>query len=68
MDDRRWLPGQTFTMPAAAMPHKVWRVRRVKGRTIWYLANRYGCNPPRGILQKATTEEAALWLPEPAST
>lgn len=54
-----WKAGDIFFMPVN--PGKLWRVRRVKGRTVWYLANQYGENPPRGILQKSYAGQTESW-------
>jgi len=55
-----WKTGDIFFMPTN--PGKLWRVRRVKGRTVWYLGNHYGDNPPRGILQKSYDGQTEAWV------
>ena len=55
-----WKTGDIFFMPAN--PGKLWRVRRVKGRAVWYLGNQYGGNPPRGILQKSCDGQTEAWV------
>jgi hypothetical protein len=53
-----WKNGDIFFRPIN--PGKLWRVHRVKGRTVWFLANHYGDNPPRGILLKSS--ETKAWI------
>lgn len=55
----KWKAGDLFFM--SVNPGKIWRVHRVKGQTVWFLANHYGRSPPRGILQKSYTGQSAAW-------
>lgn len=59
-DKSSWKTGDIFFMPTN--PGKLWRVRRVKGRTVWYIANQYGHNPPRGVIRKSYKGQPASWI------
>jgi hypothetical protein len=43
-------------------PERIYRVRRVKGKTIWYLSNQYGEYSPKGILQKSYGGQSDSWI------
>lgn len=56
----KWAAGDLFF--TSDNPGKIYRIRRIKGKTIWYLPNHYGENPPRGILRKSRDGEQNSWI------
>lgn len=59
---KTWKVGDRFFRPVGDLT-KIWRVHRVSKRgVVWYLANCYGTTPPRGIIRKASLEEADGWV------
>ena len=56
----KWFAGDLFTI--GEHDARIWRVRRVKGSTVWFLSNRFGENPPKGILQSATPLQRESWV------
>lgn len=58
----KWKAGDKFTMPDSAHPTRVYRVHRVKGRTVWHLSDAHGHGDlPRGALSRAGPDRTKTW-------
>lgn len=58
----KWKVGDKFTMSDSLHPTRVYRVHRVKGRTVWYLTDAHGYGDlPRGALSVAKHDRTKTW-------